>query len=192
MKWILLAIVIVVVPYTILTLRYRKPGPAFRPYEDMKNRANVVRLLSAGYQRVTLVAQRPADPKRHAPPLATQTAEPGLPSDLQSTLVEPPLLPADIGNVSAFTHTDAHAPYFIQFTCTLPNDKQQLAGAELYVKGQQIVITPTFERLSGELLTRTRNNVIHLTVPAGTLKPGRYDVTLTGQRTSRAWPLEVK
>ena len=36
-------------PYTILTLRYRKPGPAFQPYEDMKNRTNVARLLSAWF-----------------------------------------------------------------------------------------------------------------------------------------------
>jgi hypothetical protein len=31
-----------------------------------------------------------------------------------------------------------------------------------------------------------------LTVPAGTLKPAHYTVTLLGERASRTWPLEVK
>src|SRR5690606_6014035 len=44
MKWVIVAIIAILVPYTFLTLRYRKPGPAFQPYEDMKNQANVTRL----------------------------------------------------------------------------------------------------------------------------------------------------
>jgi hypothetical protein len=48
MKWIVVAIVAVIVPYTFLTLRYRRPGKAFEPYADMKDRANTMRLLSAG------------------------------------------------------------------------------------------------------------------------------------------------
>ena len=57
----MLAILAVVVPYTWLTLAYRKPGPAFQPYEDLRRQANVKRLLAAGYQRISLTAQRPAD-----------------------------------------------------------------------------------------------------------------------------------
>jgi hypothetical protein len=192
MKWIALAILVIVVPYTVLTLRYRKPGPAYRPYEDMKKRANVIRLLSAGYQRVTLLAERPADIARIAPRVAASNAPAGIPAELRSTLVEVPLLPAEIGNIYAATSANTTQPYAIQFTCTLPDDKQQLSGAELFIKGQEALIMPTFERLNGQLLTRTRDNVIVLTVPAGVLKPGQYHVTLAGQRTSRAWSLEVK
>jgi hypothetical protein len=56
----------------------------------MKNRANVVRLLSAGYQRIVVPAQRPADrsvaprwSRGHPAPVA------GVPDDLRATLVEP-------------------------------------------------------------------------------------------------------
>ena len=191
MKWIVVAIVAIIVPYTFLTLYYRRPGPAFRPYQDMQDRANVMRLLSAGYQRITLTAQRPADPVRLATAAAMSPAPGGVPAALRSTHVEPPLLPAEILHVSAAAATSATAAYPIQFTCTLPDNKEQLAGAELYVKGTEIFITPDFERLTGSLLTRTRENVILLTVPPSALKPGRYHVTIVGQNSSRAWALQV-
>ena len=34
--------------------------------------------------------------------------------------------------------------------------------------------------------------IVLLTVPAGAVKPGRYQVTLVGERASRQWPLEVR
>lgn len=192
MKWILVAIILVIVPYTFLTLRYRKPGPAFQPYEDMKNRANVARLLSAGYQRIPVVAQRPAD-RTHTPDGAGVSAAPGgVPEDLRSTLVEPLRLPGDYGTVRAAASVSALLPYPIEFTCSLPDDQQQLGGAELYLKGDALVVAPTFEQVGGGLQTRSRQTIVLITVPAGTLKPGRYTVTLPGERASRAWTLEVR
>ena len=64
MKWVVLTIIAVLVPYTWLTLHYRKPGHAFEPYHDLKNRANIGRLLAAGYQRIPVDASRPADAVR--------------------------------------------------------------------------------------------------------------------------------
>jgi hypothetical protein len=191
LKWIALAILLVIGPYTFLTLKYRKPGPAFRPYEDMKNRANVLRLLSAGYQRIPLAAQRPADPSG-ARPIATISAAGGVPADLRATLVDEPQLPTEIVNVAASIATFAAAPYSIRFSCTLPDDKRLLSGAELYVKGDQIVITPVFERLAGQLASRTRDNIVLITVPGGILKAGQYRVTLAAQRSSRSWQLQLK
>src|ERR1051326_8220809 len=101
MKWIVLAIILVLVPYTFLTLHYRKLGKAFEPYHDMTERANTARLLSAGYQRIPLPAERPAD---RMPPITSATignAAGGLPPQLRSTLVESPLLPSEITNVAA-------------------------------------------------------------------------------------------
>ena len=191
MKWIVVAIIVVIVPYTFLTLRYRRPGKAFEPYADIKDRANTMRLLSAGYQRLTLDAQRPAFPAGGSAAASVSTAAGGLPAALKTTLVDPPLLPADILSVNAAPTASASTAYSIQFTCTQPDNKQQLAGAELYLRGEEIVITPDFEKLSGGLQTRTRENIIVLTVPAGALKPGRYHVTLAGAQTSRAWTLQV-
>jgi hypothetical protein len=192
MKWIVVAILVIIVPYTYLTLHYRKPGPAFQPYQDMQDRANTLRLLSAGYQRISLGAQRPADPGRVPGGAAALPAPAGVPAALRSTLVQQPLLPTEILSVSASPTISSGTPYSVQFTCTLPDNKAQLAGAELYLKDDQIWITPDFERLTGKLLARTRENLVLLTVPAGALKPGRYQITLAGQNSSRAWTLQVK
>lgn len=192
MKWIAVAILVMVVPYTYLTLKYRKAGPAFQPYEDIKSRANVSRLLSAGYQRVTITARRPADGTRVSGGATVAPAAGGLPSELRSTLVEVPLLPAEITSVTAAPVAGSLLPYDIQLTCTLPNEKQQLGGAELFIREETIVITPTFEVVAGDLQTRSPQAAVLLTVPAGALKPGKYSVTLVGERASRSWPLEVK
>lgn len=191
MKWIVVAIILVIVPYTFLTLHFRKPTEPFRPYEDMKNRANVVRLLSAGYQRVPLPAQRPSDPSG-ARPTPTAAAPGGLPAELKSALVEEIALPDEIVNLAAAGSTKRTEPYSIRFSCKLPDARRQLAGAELYVRGQELVIAPVLEKLSGSLTARSVDNVILITVPAETLKAGKYHVTLAAQRASRTWSLDVK
>lgn len=192
MKWIVIAIIAVIVPYTFLTLRYRRPEKAFEPYQDMKERANTLRLLNAGFQRVALDADRPADPKRSVRPAGTMPATGGLPLALSSTLVDAPLLPAEIVAVFAAPTANTLMSYPIEFTCTAPDNKQQLSGAHLYLRHEEIYVVPAFERLGGGLLARTRESTIRLTVPAGALKPGHYRVVLVGSRASKSWTLDVQ
>lgn len=191
LKWIALVILLVLVPYTILTLRYRKPGRAFEPYHDIKERANVIRLLSAGYQRIALEADLPVDPVHVSAPVKTSGTAGGLPLALRETLVDEPSLPTDILNVSASSSVNSLFSYQISFTCSLPDNKQQLGGAQLYVRRDEIVVVTEFERLNGGLLSRSREKTILLTVPGGTLKPGQFHLTLIGARNSKAWTLQV-
>jgi hypothetical protein len=196
MRWIVLAIVIFVPLYTWLTLRYRRPGRAFQPYQDMRDRADVVRLLKAGYRRVAIDASRPEEPARAA--LPTFPAVGGLPADLKKTLLETPLLPLEIESVSAAPAASAAIDYTIGLTYTLSDNKRQLSGAHLYerpgesTRPGEIVVVADFERLDGGLLARTREGFALLTVPPGTLKPGTYQVTLVGERASRSWTLTVR
>jgi hypothetical protein len=191
MKWIVLAIVLVLVPYTYLTLHYRKPEPAFRPYQDMQDRANTIRLLSAGYQRITVEAQRSALASANPLTVSTTAAPAGLPAELRATLLVTPLLPTEILAVAAAPLASTDAPYPIQFTCTLPDEKHQLADAELYVRGGEIFVTPNFEHLAGALAVRSRETIVQLSVPAGVLKRGHYQVTIAGEHASRTWMLQV-
>ena len=192
MKWIVVAIILVIVPYTYLTLHYRKPGRAFEPYHDIKDRANTVRLLSAGFQRVPLVAERPADPRRGSAGAPIFPAAGGLPAALARPLLEKPLLPSEILSVSAAPQANRLLAYSFEFTCAVPDNHQQLGGAWLYLRDEEIFIVPDFEQLTGDLLARSRENVIRLTVPAGLVKPGRYRITLVGEQRSKAWTLEVR
>lgn len=191
LKWVALVIVLVIVPYTILTLRYRKPGHAFEPYHDMKSRANVLRLLSAGFQRVSVEAEVPADNVRIGPAATIAHAPGGLPKELRDTLVEVPLLPVDISSLNAPANGNTLFPYQLLFTCVMPDNHHQLGGVELYIRHNEIIITPDFEKLDGDLISRSKENAILLTVPAGALKPGLFHVTLVGQHASRAWTLQV-
>lgn len=191
MKWIVLVIVVAIVVYTALTLRYRKPGPMFEPYADIKDRANTLRLLSGGYQRITLDARRPSDPTTTLIAAPVSPAAGGLPDGLKATLVDLPSLPLDIQSVVAAPNITVGEEYTIRFTCTLPDDREQLASAQLYLRGSEIIFLPNFERLSGGLLTRSRENTVSLTVPAGALKPGLHRALLVAEHGSKSWSLQV-
>jgi hypothetical protein len=86
MKWIVVSILLFIPIYTYLTLHYRRPGPAFNPYRDMRDRADVIRLLKAGYQRIAVDAARPAEDAA-VEGGASSPAPGGLPDDLRKTLV---------------------------------------------------------------------------------------------------------
>lgn len=192
MKWVALTILVVLVPYTFITLHYRKQGKAFEPHHDIKERANTLRLLSAGFQRVTLEAERPEQPLAIENAATVLSGLGGLPSALGNSLVDKPLLPSEIVAVTAAAEANTLLSYPIEFRCALPDNKQQLGGAALYLREGEIFIVSDFERLTGGLLARTRENVIRLTVPPGVLKAGSYRVTLLGSRTSKAYDLVVK
>lgn len=195
MKWVLVAILVCIIPYTWVMFHYRKPGPAFRPYEDSKNRANVVRLLDTGFRRFVVPAQRNADPAlfRLAGPAASVVAAPGgLPVLLGETLVEIPLMPERVVFVSATQRVRTDQPYTLQFTCSVPDTKEQLAGAELYLREQELVLIPTFERVPGDLQARSRESLVQIEIPPGTFQPGTYSAALIGSRESQRWTLVVE
>ena len=186
MRWIVLGMILFIAPYTYINLHYRKPGPAYRPYDDMREREH---LGQAGYKRITARISRPAD--SGFVPGGGDPAAGGLPDALRASLLEQPLLAAAIGSVSAAPTASSAAAYQIRFTGTQADNKQQPADARLYVKDNAIFVVPGYERLDGGLLARTRESVLAVTVPPGALSPGTYRVTLVGRNASRAWTLQV-
>ena len=192
-----MSILVFIVIYTYLTLHYRKPGPAYRPYQDSRDHATVSRLLSAGYSRINASIELPADAQRPRVNLgSTRTADirdlpGGLPAELAATLVDKPTLPQDFAEVNAPAEANTAFPYLTQFACTLPDNKLLANATYVYRKERELAIVPGFEHIDGELLTRNREAIILLTVPAGTLQPGTYQVTLVGSRHSKQWTLQV-
>jgi len=196
MKWVALVIIVSIVTYTAVTLRYRRPGQAYQPYQDNKERAIVTRLRSAGYQRIPAVAERPADPERAAArmagPFATVVDQPGgVAEELKEIFVDQPRLPQSFAVVRAPAEAVSLLAYTFQFTCALPDNKQLLSATYVYVKEQEMVIVSDLEAMEGELLARTPESTVQMTLPAGTLHPGTYQVTLIGQRQSKRWTLLV-
>jgi len=186
MGWIVVGILLFIGPYTYLTIHYRKRAPAYLPYEDTVQR---VRAARAGYQRIVASSERLADP----PPAGegAGTAAGGLPAALRDALRNPVLLPASFRSVDAARSVDQGAAYVVSFACTMADSRQQPSEAELYVREDAIYIVPACERLAGDLVARTREAYIAVTVPRRSLSPGRYHVTLVGADSSLAWPLQV-
>jgi len=196
MKWVILVIIACLIPYTWITVKYRKAEPAHQPYEDSKQRANVMRLLEAGYKRINVTAERPADPQKLASivnaPAVISEAPGGLPEGLASTLVETPEMPLSYSSVSAPSENAALLPYPILFTCTLGDQKHQLGGAQVFFHGESVVIVPHFEPLEGELTARSKETPVMITLPGGAFKTGRYTVLLAGSSQSRQWTFDVR
>ena len=197
MRWIVVAILAFIVPYTYLNLKYRKPAKAFEPYADMKAQANVNRLLDAGYRRVSVRAERPFPALAPAEITRGLAAAPapapgGLPEQLGKTLVETPRLPAGYRDILAPAELSTLIPARLQFTATLDNDHEQLGGAEVFVRDDAVIIVPTFEPVPGDLIISTRESNVLLTLPAGLLPPGTHVVTLAGARDSLRWTVLVR
>lgn len=197
MKWVVLAILVFVVGYTLVMLFFRKPGRAYRPYQDSVDRATVTRLLSSGFQRVPLELERPADPGKvqvlkGAPAARPSGALGGLSSELDSAVIEKPLLAASFANFSAPAAASASQPYELSFVANLADNKRVVTSALLYRKKQEIYIVPVFEKLGGELQARWRESAVLIRIPAGTLPAGRYDMTLVGEKSSLQWAAELR
>jgi hypothetical protein len=196
MPWIVAAIVLFILGYTVLRLHYGKRGKPFEPYHDIGEQASTQRLLGLGYQRIPVDIERPADPlpaSRLAPAAAAVgNALGGLPEELGGALAKRPALPAVIGSVTAPLEAAPAGTYRLQFTCAQPDYQTQIHGAFLYRKDRQLFLLPDFEKMSGQLLARSKESVVLASFPTQSLKPGRYTVTLCGGRTSKSWGFTVK
>ena len=190
--WIVIAIVAAIVPYTYVRWHFRKPSIGYQPYHDIRDRANTQRLLSAGFQRIALDAERPAEGLSKTGSAIITSAAGGLPPALDETLVVKPVLPTGFSSVTAAGTSSLMFAYAIDFTCTLSDNKQELSDVYLYAREGQLYVVPSFERLTGELLSRNRELGLRVKVPAGSLKPGSYVVTLIGGHASKTWSLLVK
>jgi len=197
MKWIVFAILTFMAGYTFITLNYRKPGRASEPYQNAKDRETVTRLRQAGYVRVPATSERPADPRHTRATVTTARAEikdapGGLPPELDETLIDKPKLPEMLADVIAPAAASPMLPYFLQYTCLLPDHKKLLGETRVYVKDKHIAIVTDFEGLDGELLARTKESTVLLTVPASVFKSGEtFELTLIGAKSSKQWSVQV-
>jgi hypothetical protein len=196
LRWVVAAIVVFIAAYTVLRLHFAKHGKPFEPYHDLGGRAATRRLLELGYERVPVEIERPAEilPASRFAPAADEIAGApgGLPAELAGALAPRPALPAFITGVAAPRETGPAGTYALQFTCAQPEYKTQIDSVLLLRKGQLLFLLPDFPRLGGQLLARSRESVILVRFPAGSLAPGRYTVTLCGGRTSKTWQFTAR
>ena len=198
MKWVILAIAVFIIGYTWVMVKYRKPNPAYRPYQDSVNQATVTRLLASGYQRLTLSVDRPADITRSLvlaegamAAMALKTPG-GLSKELDYALVEKPLLADDFDKLTAPATARQAEDYRVMVTANLQDNQRLISTALLFRKEGELTILPIFEPLHGKLETRWKDCSFILTIPAGTLPAGDYEAVLIGGKDSRKWSFTVR
>lgn len=193
MKWIVLAIALFVVGYTLVNLYFRKPGPAFRPYEDMNKRATTARLLAGGWQKLPVEVSRPVEKPGLGLTATVTRGAAGLGADLEASFAEKPVLVASIDRVNAPSHVDRGSTYSVHFTASLSDQRLQIGRMEALLRGEEIVLIPVLERLPGNnLLSRWKDADYLASVPTERLAPGRYTVRLAATGPAMQWTLTVQ
>ncbi len=199
MRWVVVTIVVFLVPYTYLNIKYRKPGPAFEPYADFTARAEAERLAKAGYTRVTASLERPF-PAPAAGSLFAGAAAPvvatavgGLPTELGELLSAPPSLVA--GASALYAPAEVPAGHSFRLSVSLRHDDgaARPVGADVYLRaGGGVVVVPSVEPIPEGLQVRRPEELVVLTVPAGAIPPGSHEVVLITRETSLVWTLLVR
>lgn len=193
MKWIVLVIVIFVTGYTLVNFYFRKPGPAYRPYQDAQDRATTARLLAAGWHKLPVHERRPAEAPTAPEPAAITRGSMGLGLDLEPKFAEKPRLLATIDRVVAPATVGQGQDYNAYFTASLADLKAQFAGLELYGKGNELVLVPTIEDLPGpELKSRWNDSTYGVNFPTTALPPGRYRARIVSRGPAAMWSFDVK
>ncbi len=193
MKWIVVAIIVFMAGYTWIEIRYRKPGRSYRPYQDAQDRATTVRLLDAGWQKITVEIRRPAETASVASTAVTHRDYLGVGPDLDSKFAEKPALLASIDKVVAPTSVLQGSYYSLYFTASLSDLKNQVGYLTLYRKDNELVLIPTIEPLPGkELMSRWPDANYWVGFPTNALPLGNYEMRIVAKGPASVWNFTVR
>jgi hypothetical protein len=194
MKWIVVAILVFVAGYTAVNFYFRKPGRAYRPYQDAQDRATTARLLAAGWHKVPVDTRRPVEkPAPAGTPAPVTRGDFGLGLDFAPNFAEPPALVATIERVVAPAEIAQGQDYSLHFTASLADQHNQLGEVTLYQRGQELVFVPAIEPLPGQqLMSRWNDATYAATFATAGLPPGRYTARLVARGPAATWSFTVK
>jgi hypothetical protein len=193
MKWVVAAIVVFMAGYTVVNLYFRKPGQAYRPYQDAQDRATTARLLAAGWHKLPVEVRRPVEKPGADSPAAITRAAIGLGPDLAPQFAEAPQLLASVDRVVAPSVVARGTDCSVYFTATLASQKAQLGDVMLFRKGHELVLVPGSEALPGkDLMSRWSDWACCASFSTAGLEPGRYQARLVSKGPAAAWSFTVK
>lgn len=191
MKWVVLAIAVFIVGYTVINILYRKPGKGHEPAAEMRQRVSAARLKEAGWEIMPVSTRRPAEKIAGDDAPITRGVF-GLGMDFNTTLVDKPALLRSIDQVSAPASVEPGADYTGCFTGSLSDLKYQLGDILLYRRGSDLVLVPIIEHLPGkELYSRWSDASYCFTFSTQAMPRGTYHVSLFAQGPAAQWTFRI-
>jgi hypothetical protein len=186
----------------LVALCHRKPsGQSGRLHQEAREHTGVARVEAAGYVRIAASAIRPADTGHAraglaAPPAFVHEIPGGFPVELAenfATVAEiAPRLPDSFEEVVAPAVLTPPQSCQILYTCRLPTRADLLGDIRVYIKGDRIAIITGHDPVPRELLSRSRDATVLLSIDATAFIAGRaYEITLIGTQTSKRWTMSV-
>jgi hypothetical protein len=193
MKWVVAAIAVFVVGYTLVNVYYRKPGPGHLPYEETNRRITAARLQDAGWVRLPLETRRPVEKPPAASAAAVSRGALGLGLELDACFTEKPRLLASIDSVAAPSEVAHGADYTVYFTGRLADQQWQLGELQLFQHDNVLVLVPNLEHLPGtQLLSRWNDANYCASFSTQSLPPGRYTMRIVANGPAVAWTMTVR
>lgn len=193
MKWIMVAIIVFVVGYSVVNFYFRKPGRSYRPYQDAQDRATTARLVAAGWQKMTIDTRRPAEKAVLASAAATHRDYIGVGPDLDPNFAEKPVLPETIDKVFAPDSITRGRDYSLYFTASLTDLKTQIGELALYRRENELVLIPNLEPLPGkELMSRWNDTNFWASFSTANLPPGNYEMRIVAKGPALVWSFTVR
>lgn len=192
MKWVALFIALFLIGYTVVNLRFRKPGKSHEPAAEMHQRMIAARLKEAGWEKLLVSTRRPVEkiPGDTAP---ISHGALGLGLDFNTRMVDKPALLRSIEHVSAPASVEAGTDYTATFTGSVSDLKYQLGDIQLFRRGNELALLPVTEPLPGkELYSRWNDATYSVTFSTRHLPPGTYQVILFAQGPAAKWNFSVK
>lgn len=198
MRWVVVTIVVFLVPYTYLNIKYRKPGPAFEPYADFTARAEAQRLAEAGYARLAVTIERPFPVPEAETFLGGRAAEVapsagGMPADLATLLSSPPPIVASAYKLLAPAELGAGQALRLCVALRHDDPGARPVGAEVYVHPVDgLLVVPLVESVPEGLQVRRAEETVVFALPAGVLPVGSHRVRFITRESSLGWTLLVR
>ena len=193
MKWIVLAIAVFVIGYTLVNVYFRKKNPPYRPYQDAQDRATTARLLAAGWHKIPLETVRPVD-KPAVDAAARITRElAGLGPELEANFAEKPKLISSIDRVTAPARVARGTDYTVTFTASLAQLTTQVGDLSVYHRAREIVLIPALETLPGkQLMSRWNDSTYAVSFSTANLAPGQYTMRIVALAPAATWTFTVE
>ncbi len=185
------AIVISLAGYTYFRLAYAKTAKPHEPFADNQRRVESDKLKAAGWERTDAAYEAVVELPAAEAAVRALVIRPEAAENLHQLSTENWHLPVEYTALAAPARLAAGGNCTLHFQAELDQARAHIVDFDCYRKESDLVLLPRWEPYPEELTPRRPRTTGRITIPAATLPPGTYRVTLPALKQSSQWDLVV-